>query len=763
MDYCFQKSLQTVTALTLAFSSFLMVSSAKSLPSPYGLTCEFLRDPSDAVVTDSTPEFNWIFPQEGVSQYAFQVLVASSIRDLNPANADLWNSGRVVSSNSTNISYAGKKLMSHTSIWWQVRVWSENGDSSGYAVPQIVYLGDFDRSNLDYPGQSRWVELAKDHFVAEDRQCAHFFEIEPSSVKVNEKGNYFIEFAKAAFGTLQFYASTGMDDQKVTVFLGERRKGEEVHKDPGVSNIGFVQVSLELKKGLHMYTVKLPERPPSRYLHSQRLATHYAEVSPFRYAEIRIDPNQVEITAVRQLALFYYCDDNASEFQCSDDRLQAVWNLSKYTLKATPFLGVYADGNRERMPYEADAYIQQLSHYAVDREYAIGRYTIDFLFDHASWPTEWQMHMVLMTWQHYMYTGDLELLEERYADLKRKSLYQLTEENDLISSRGGKKTRAFLDSLNFPGNVSQFRDIVDWPQGPTPGEAAQSHQSPVPGGETDGYVFTDFNTVVNAFHNRCLHIMAEMARLTGRQADHEFFLDLARKHGTAFLESFFDAERGIFTDGVSTDHASLHANMFALAFDLVPEKYLSQVVAFIESRGMACSVYGAQYLLEALFNVNEAQYAIDLLTSDGKRSWLNMIENGATMTTEAWDEYFKPNLTWNHAWGASPANIMVRKMFGIEPLEPAFKSFQIKPQPGDLEYMSVKTPTIRGEIACELTTGNSHWEMLISVPGNTKAFVRLPQAFDRVLLNGQLISRPDSNGEDIGLPAGIHKLICDRN
>ena len=54
--------------------------------------------------------------------------------------------------------------------------------------------------------------------------------------------------------------------------------------------------------------------------------------------------------------------------------LNTVWDsMQVYTQKATPFLGVYADGNRERMPYEADANIQQMSHFAVDREYSIGR------------------------------------------------------------------------------------------------------------------------------------------------------------------------------------------------------------------------------------------------------------------------------------------------------------------------------------------------------------------------------------------------------
>ncbi|MGI6302875.1 MAG: hypothetical protein ACOX52_17715 [Verrucomicrobiota bacterium] len=55
----------------------------------------------------------------------------------------------------------------------------------------------------------------------------------------------------------------------------------------------------------------------------------------------------------------------------------------------TSFAGIYIDGDRERIPYEGDAYINQLGHYAVDREYAIARRTIEHFMDHPTWPTEW--------------------------------------------------------------------------------------------------------------------------------------------------------------------------------------------------------------------------------------------------------------------------------------------------------------------------------------------------------------------------------------
>jgi hypothetical protein len=113
-----------------------------------------------------------------------------------------------------------------------------------------------------------------------------------------------------------------------------------------------------------------------------------------------------------------------------------------------------------------------------------------------------------------------------------------------------------------------------------------------------------------------------------------------------------------------------------------------------------------------------------------------MIRVGSSMTTEAWDEYFKPNLTWNHAWGSAPANITARKLMGIEPIEPTYRTFRICPQPGNLERASIKLPCIRGTIACDLKNRESNWEMKVSVPGNSEAEIWLPAKYPEVSVNG---------------------------
>ena len=45
-------------------------------------------------------------------------------------------------------------------------------------------------------------------------------------------------------------------------------------------------------------------------------------------------------------------------------------------------------------------------------------------------------------------------------------------------------------------------------------------------------------------------------------------------------ESTYNKEKGIYTDGEVSQHSSLHANMFPLAFDIVPIEFKNSVVEF---------------------------------------------------------------------------------------------------------------------------------------------------------------------------------------
>jgi hypothetical protein len=239
-----------------------------------------------------------------------------------------------------------------------------------------------------------------------------------------------------------------------------------------------------------------------------------------------------------------------------------------------------------------------------------------------------------------------------------------------------------------------------------------------------------------------MQIMAEFAGILKKTADHAEFQLMAAKVKKAINEKLFDHKKGIYMDGEGSSHSALHANMMPLAFGIVPEIHLKTVVDFVKSRKMACSVYGAQYLLEGLYEAGEGQYALDLMRGTDDRSWWNMIKVGSTIAMEAWDMKYKPNSDWNHAWGAAPGNIISRQMWGITPKVLAFELIQIKPQLGDLKHCSITVPTIKGAVkASYKRIGTRQQNYEIELPANVGGELIVQDVGEAVVtVNGQKVN-----------------------
>ncbi len=465
---------------------------------------------------------------------------------------------------------------------------------------------------------------------------------------------------------------------------------------------------------------------------------------PFRYVELENMKQPVEAHDFMQLAYHSYWEDDESSFNSSSDILNQVWELCKYSIKATTFAGIYVDGERERIPYEADAFLNQLSHYTTDREYAIARQSIEYFMKNPTWPTEWQLHVALMFHADYMYTGNTELIEKYYDELKHKTLMELVREDGLISST--KATPEFMKKLGFKDPNIKLKDIVDWP----PAQKDTNWKLVTEEGERDGYVFMPVNTMVNCFFYRNMEIMADFAKILNKPDEEIEFGLLALKAKQAVNEKLFDEKAGIYVDGEGTSHASLHANMMPLAFNMVPEEHIASVVEFIKTRGMACSVYGSQYLMEALYNANEDNYALELMTATHDRSWYNMIKVGSTITLEAWDMKYKPNADWNHAWGAVPANVIPRYLWGIQPQKAGFDIAIIKPQMGALTNSSIEVPTIKGKIIAEYKFVSDRIQIYnIEIPANMVAEFKVSASSNKIIIH---------NGEKANLAFGSIRL-----
>ena len=686
-------------------------------PTPSNLTVELFEHPEKTTITDFTPEFGWVVNSNTKKDFqtAYRILVASSFEKLKTGIGDLWDSGKIKSSQSINIEYNGKQLSPNSIYYWKVRIWNKENKISRHSDPQLFRTG------------------RKTEGYQTDRYPLEQLEIELIKIIEKEKGDYFIDFGKAAFGTVKLTVTSNSKKRALEIHFGEAIKKENsVDRNPE-GNIRYRKIKLKLEKGTHTYTVTIPPDERNTRERAIKMPDYIGEVLPFRYCEIKNSPSKLDKASIRQVAVNYPFNDSATNFTSNSEVLNDVWKFCKYSIKATSFCGVYVDGDRERIPYEADAYINQLCHYNVDREFTMARYSHEYLMTHPTWPTEWILHSVLMAWADYLYTGNKESMENYYQDLKAKTLISLAREDGLISTRTGLVTNEVLNSIHFNGDL---KDIVDWP----PGSFTKGGT-----GERDGYVMGEINTVVNAFHFKALTLMSKIADALNKTDDAKYFRERAGLVKKSINGKLFDFSRKIYIDGEKINHASLHANMIPLAFGLVPNEYKKSVVDFIKSRGMACSVYGAQYLLEALFNAGEDEYAISLMTNNSDRSWPHMIYNvGTTITLEAWDWKYKNNLDWNHAWGAAPANIIPRYVMGVQPLEPGFGRIQIKPQVGDLKSGSLDLATIRGTIHVDFNSEKERSFILnINIPVNTKAKVYLSK-----LENDNVVVKMDGKKRD---------------
>lgn len=734
-----------------AYAFFLLFCFALSListtvkgnetPRPTGLTINFLLYPdrvfrdgypantelSQAVnyrenfkfteIKQKQPLFGWKLQSEkrNTLQTAYRIIVASSYEKIKNDVGDKWDSGKIESKQSINIRYSGKPLNPDSVYFWKVKTWDNHGvESSFSAIRQFKTASTLtDYYGYDYYGTTRYPLEKQD--------------VPPELIESLSDTHTFVDFGKARFGQLRVKLFGESKSDTVTLHLGEAVKDGRINRNPG-GNIRYEALKVPLKPGWNTYDIIIPPHKYSRQDRIIRMPEYIGEVMPFRYLEIADYPGELlEKNMIHQVSVHYPFKDDASYFKSSDKVLNDVWDLCKHTIKATSFLGIYVDGNRERFPREADSYITQLSHYGVERGFSLARYTHEFQIKYSSQWTEWLLHVVLAAWADYMETGDPSSLEHFYPDLKAKSLTSLAREDGLISTKTGMVTPEIINSVHWHENEwrgrepdqAKFRDIVDWPQ---PGGFGGVK------GETDGFEFRPINTVVNAFHYRALVLMEKIASALDKTRDAEFFHERAALVKASFNKKLLDRSTGIYVDGEGSSHSSIHANMFPLAFGMVPEENIDKVVKFIKSRGMACSPYGAQYLLKALFRTGEEDYALKLLTSTEERSWGHMIYDvGSTMTLEAWDKKYKPNLDWNHAWGSAPGNIIPRKLMGIEPLEPGYRKIRIKPQPASLKRAEIKHTTIRGEVNVSFKNKPGQLFVLnVDIPANMVADVYLP-------------------------------------
>lgn len=118
-----------------------------------GLTCNHARNPMG--LDDLKPKLSWKLYSNARGQYqtAYRVVAASSAGYLDQGCYDLWDSGKVESSDSVFIEYAGKSLDSRQRCYWRVMVWDKDDCSSDWSETAHFEMGLLSKSDWT----ARWI------------------------------------------------------------------------------------------------------------------------------------------------------------------------------------------------------------------------------------------------------------------------------------------------------------------------------------------------------------------------------------------------------------------------------------------------------------------------------------------------------------------------------------------------------------------------------------------------------------------------------
>ncbi|HEY1788995.1 MAG TPA: alpha-L-rhamnosidase C-terminal domain-containing protein, partial [Verrucomicrobiae bacterium] len=708
-----------------------------------GLLCELLDHPEQTVITAESPAFCWDYQPffRNDSQAGYHLIVSSSQALADAGTGDMWDSGWILTSNSINIPYAGSALQPNAHYFWRVQTVSCAGQIGAFSGIQQFNTA----SQLSNPLTTSGVIYQQPDAGSANCSPLRYVAAAPVLVTNTAPGTWFIDFGQDAFGYATVQANGSFSGTMVQAGFGEMTNGYAVNASPPAT-VRYGVSTFTLQNGNSIYSVY----PPSFSGRAISPPSSFGVVMPFRYLELTNFPGPLTAADVVQERLITEFNTNAACFNSSSPALNQIWNLCRNSMEWLTFDGIYVDGDRERLPYEADSFIHQMSSYAVDNDFTLPRCTFEYLTTHPTWPTEWKFHMIMLAWADYLETGNATLLYKYYPVLQGDSFTWAATGNGLMKG-----------FPNFPQATNS--DIVDWPASDRDGFVVNS-----------GSYLNWTNSVNNAFYYHCLQIMANIATVIGRTNDAATYVADANQVYNIYNDTFWNANSQCYIDGVGTVHSSAHANFFPLAFGLVPASNEVAVVDYLHSRiaangGMPASVYGAQYLLGAMFQAGDADTALDLMITNGPRSWMDMIDIGSTLTDEAWSLADKSNEDWNHAWGAAAGNLIARYVLGLQPLAAGFNQILIQPHLGQtLSYVQGVIPTIRGPVSISVTNAPGQFELLVNIPGNVIATVMLPAfgaANPVALMDGEVVPDTLSNNwlTVTGIGSGQHAIWLSTN
>ncbi|WP_231940398.1 alpha-L-rhamnosidase-related protein [Filimonas lacunae] len=399
----------------------------------------------------------------------------------------------------------------------------------------------------------------------------------------------------------------------------------------------------------------------------------------FRYVQVNAAAG-VSYDSVSMLYEYSTVQEKGN-FRCSDEEINRIYDVAKYTLHLNT-REFFIDGiKRDRWVWSGDAYQSYLMNYYLYFDEPTVKRTLlaqrgkDPVSSHINTIMDYTFYWFMGIYDYYRYTGDSSFIKQCYPRMQSLMEYCL----------GRRNKDGLMEGL------SGDWIFIDWADG-------LSKQGEV-----------SFEQLLFC---RSLETMALCAEIANDAKHKDTYNQLAADVKTKLFNWYWNTEKQALVhsriNGQPTDHVTRYANMFAIFFNYLnndQKQGVKKQVLLNNNVPAITTPYMRFYELEALCALGEQNYVLQEM----KNYWGGMLKLGAT---SFWEEYnpakkgaehyamygrpFGKSLC--HAWGASPIYLLGKYYLGVTPVTAGYDTYTITPVLGGLQWMEGDVPVPGGNI-----------------------------------------------------------------
>lgn len=397
-----------------------------------------------------------------------------------------------------------------------------------------------------------------------------------------------------------------------------------------------------------------------------------------------------------------------ASFECSDETLNPLWDISINTLKRCMHETFEDCPYYEQLQYAMDTRLEALFAYQLSADDRLARKAIfDF---HSSlmpdgmiqsrYPSVYpqvipgfSVYWMMMIADHYRYFGDLTLVR-KYLPTVDAILYwfeQQVNEQGLVGK--------------LPAHVWSF---VDWVE-------EWRHSQGVPKANESGPL-----TMYSLFYAHALQTAAELNRFAGRLSTADEYIRRANAVKQAVRTWCWSAGDRWFEDGPGTRLFSQHAQIWAVLTGVVEgEEAVSLIDRMLQDKKLPSVSYAMSFFLfRSLEKTGHYERSF--------RLWDIWIKLAAQRLT-TWVEDPVSQRSDCHGWGAVPVYEFASQILGIQPDDNGYGRIRVKPNPGHLEWARGAVATPAGEVRVRWRQGSDgSLDLSLQSPEGIPVTIELP-------------------------------------